>query len=200
MFRLVPAALALMVWVLAWPGSVQAAAPESLIGKPAPNLIGRAAFGTGLLKLDKLRRDVVFELDAEGKPVKEGGKYKTRTIDYALVLNFFATYCVPCIKEIPAFNRAARSYVGKPVKFLYVNVDTEATVEQVIRFAKEKGIDGVEMMLPSVKNAIELYKIEALPRMVFVDRKGVVAEVITGFHEDLPKQIDAVLKPLLPQG
>jgi thiol-disulfide isomerase/thioredoxin len=103
------------------------------------------------------------------------------------------------VKEIPTFNKIVKSYEGKPVRFVYVNVDTEKSMEQMVRFAKEKGIEGVDMMLPSVKNAIDLYKIAALPRMVFVDKKGVVVQVLTGFQDDLPKQIDEILKPLLGQ-
>jgi thiol-disulfide isomerase/thioredoxin len=171
---------------------------DPLIGQEAPNLIGRAAFGAGLIKLDKLKRDVVFELDEKGKPIKEGGKYKSRTVDYVVVMSFFATYCVPCVKEIPTFNKIAKSYEDQPVRFIYVNVDTEKTMEQIVRFGKERGIE-VEMMLPSVKNAIDLYKIEHLPRMVFVDKKGIVVQVLTGFQDDLPKQIDEILKPLLSQ-
>jgi thiol-disulfide isomerase/thioredoxin len=182
---------------LQWALALPALAADSLIGQPAPNLMGRAALGAGLVKLDKLRRDVVFELDERGKPIRVGGQYKTRTVDYALVLNFFATYCVPCIKEIPTFNKIAKSYPDRPVRFLYVNVDVEKSMDDVVRFAKAKGIE-VEMMLPSVKNAVEAYKIESLPLIVFVDRDGIVRQAITGFKEDLARQVDEVLVTILP--
>jgi len=113
-----------------------------------------------------------------------------------VVLNFFATYCVPCVKEIPTFNRLAKSYEGKPVHFVYVNVDTEKTAEQVRDFAREKGI-AVEMMLPSVHYALDAYKIDALPRIVVVNADGVVAHVITGFQEDLAAQIGEILDSVL---
>jgi hypothetical protein len=35
---------------------------------------------------------------------------------------------------------------------------------------------------------------------VFVNKKGVVVQVLTGFQDDLSKQIDEILKPLLAQG
>jgi len=31
-----------------------------------------------------------------------------------VVLNFFATYCIPCIREIPAYNRLYQKYQGQP--------------------------------------------------------------------------------------
>ncbi len=178
-------------------GTLAAAAPNPLLGKRAPLLSGRAGFGTGLINLNKLQNEIVYERDANGQPVREGNRIKFHVEKYAVVLNFFATYCVPCVKEIPTFNRLAKSYEGKPVRFVYVNVDTEKTAEQVRDFAKQKGI-AVEMILPSVHYALEAYKIDALPRIVVVNADGIVSHVITGFQEDLAAQIGAILDEVLP--
>ena len=197
--RALPAVVALAALLAAGPlqGPAGAAEPHPLLGKPAPSLSGRAAFGNGLVNLNKLRQQVVAERDAQGRPVLKGGRPRLRVVSNAVVLNFFATYCVPCVQEIPAFNRIAEAYRGRRVRFLYVNVDTEKSEAEVRAFAKAKGIE-VEMMLPSVKNALDLFKIEALPLIVFVDREGIVRQAITGFQEDLPRQVDEILRPMLP--
>ena len=178
-------------------GTIAAAAPSPLLGKRAPMLSGRAGFGTGLINLNKLQNEIVTERGANGQPVREGNRIKFRVVKHAVVLNFFATYCVPCVQEIPTFNRIAKSYEGKPVKFVYVNVDTEKTAEQVRDFARQKGI-AVEMILPSVIYALDAYKIDALPRIVVVNADGVVSHVITGFQEDLAAQIGEILDEVLP--
>ena len=186
---------------LSWSTPSQAAKeePSKLLDKPAPILSGRALISRGLLNLKKLRQDVVFLKDDQGKPIKENGKYKTETTQYAQVLNFFATYCVPCVKEIPTFNKIAEKYQGEKVRFLYVNVDVERTQEEVKAFAKAKGIS-VEMMFPSVRYAMKAYDIDALPRIVIIDPDGVIRTVIRGFHEDLGVQMDEVLAGVLPKG
>ena len=174
------------------------AGPSPLVGKEAPVLSGPGRDGK-LINLAKLRREVNFIKDADGKLVKEpGGRYKTEAVDYVMVINFFATYCIPCIKEIPTFNKIAESYPDKPVRFLYVNVDVEKTPQEVKRFAEEKGI-AVEMMFPSVSQAVKSYMIESLPRIVVLDTQGKIRTVITGFHDNLTAQLDAIIKPLLPK-
>jgi thiol-disulfide isomerase/thioredoxin len=191
------AALVVSAALLAGFGSLQAAAngPSPLLGQELPNLSGRGTSGR-LINLKALQRDVIYLKDAEGKPIKEKGKLKSEVVDYVLVLNFFATYCVPCVKEIPTFNKIAKSYEGRPVRFIYVNVDTEKTPDEVQAFARQKGI-AVEMMFPSVSFALKAYQIETLPRIVIADRKGIVRQVIAGFQDDLTAQIDGLVQPLL---
>ncbi|HKI98463.1 MAG TPA: TlpA disulfide reductase family protein [bacterium] len=191
----------LLIALLATALAVTAAAadtPSPLLGKRAPLLSGRAAFGAGLINLQRLQNEIVYEKDAQGKPVREGNRIKVHIVRNAVVLNFFATYCAPCVREIPTFNRIAKSYEGRPVKFVYVNVDTEKTADQVREFARSKGI-AVEMILPSVRYAVQAYRIDALPRIVVIDRKGIVTHVVTGFQEDLAKQLGEVLAPVLAQ-
>lgn len=170
--------------------------PSPLVGKPFPNLSGQGTSGK-LVNLQQMKRDVEFQRDAQGQLIKEAsGRYQTKVTDYVIVLNFFATYCVPCVKEIPTFNKIATAYPGKPIRFVYVNVDNEKSPAEVREFAKSNGID-VEMMFPSVSYAIQTYGIESLPRIVVIDAKGTVSTVITGFQENLAAQIDGIVKPLL---
>ena len=189
--------LAAVLAIVCAPVPSGAAETSPLVGKPAPLLSGRAAFSPGLLNLNRLQKEIVQARDANGNPIKEGGRVKLLVKKYAVVLNFFATYCAPCIREIPTFNRIAKSYDGQPVKFVYVNVDTEKSADQVRQFAREKGIE-VEMMMPSVRYAVQAYKIDALPRIVVVNADGVITDVIMGFQEDLAAQIGQILGQVLP--
>ncbi|HEY9176964.1 MAG TPA: TlpA disulfide reductase family protein [Flavipsychrobacter sp.] len=43
--------------------------------------------------------------------------------DTLYVVNFWATWCGPCIKELPEFDKLAEKYKGYPVKILLVNMD-----------------------------------------------------------------------------
>jgi len=60
--------------------------------------------------------------------IPEWTKDKTSTLfqtknDTLYVTNFFATWCGPCIKEIPHFKEKIAELKGKPVKFTFVNLD-----------------------------------------------------------------------------
>ena len=175
---------------------VQQESPQ--LGKPLPPLSGPAALSKGLLNLQKLTRELTFLKDADGKLIMENGRPKTRLDAYALVINFFATYCAPCIREIPTFNRIAEAYPNQPVRFLYVNADVDKPAEEVKQFAAEKGIT-VEMMFPSVSPTIKSYQIETLPRIAVADRQGVVRTVFLGFQDNLTAQVDAAIQNALKQ-
>ena len=45
--------------------------------------------------------------------------------DTVYVVNFWATWCIPCVTELPEFNKISDQYQGKPVKVLMVSLDFE---------------------------------------------------------------------------
>jgi thiol-disulfide isomerase/thioredoxin len=48
---------------------------------------------------------------------------RTSSKDTLYIINFWATWCVPCVRELPQFNALQRQYAGKPVKILMVSLD-----------------------------------------------------------------------------
>ena len=181
------------VWIF-WIGL--GLATESLIGQAAPELSGKRAGGAGLLNLGSLMKEISFLKDAQGKFVEKDGQYVMEIKKNVVVLNFFATYCVPCIKEIPSYHRLARKFEGKAVRWLYVNVDTDIDEAKAQRFILEKKIE-VPLMLPNQQQVVKDYGVSSLPRMIVIDREGVIVQVITGFQEDLEKQLSDIIQPLL---
>ena len=48
------------------------------------------------------------------------------TTDSLTVINFWATWCKPCVQELPYFEKARASFSGKPVRFRYISLDFAA--------------------------------------------------------------------------
>src|SRR5437868_3312662 len=64
-----------------------------------------------------------------------------------LVVNFFATWCGPCIREIPWFEKQVAAYGGK-VKIILVSIDFSEDYPKNIReFVREKGFNSQVMWL-----------------------------------------------------
>ena len=59
------------------------------------------------------------------------------------VVNFWATWCAPCVKELPDFEKARTKFEAKGVKFVYVSVDFQKDhFTKVLPFIKRKKLGG----------------------------------------------------------
>lgn len=59
--------------------------------------------------------------------------------DTFYVVNFWATWCGPCVKELPEFDKVAAAFNGKPVKILLVSMDfKEAYPKKIMAAIKKK--------------------------------------------------------------
>jgi len=97
-----------------------------------------------------------------------------------LVVNFWATWCVPCREEMPEFVRAQREFGDKGLQFVGIAVDEG---EKVRRFAEEIGLNYPALI--GGYGAMELSRtlgnrLMALPFTVVVGRDGALAHTQLG--------------------
>lgn len=63
------------------------------------------------------------------------------TSSVPIVINFFATWCKPCVQELPWFEKTTPNYKGKGVKLLLVSLDyAEDYPKNIAAFAKKNNI------------------------------------------------------------
>lgn len=71
-------------------------------------------------------------------------QYRQRVLqdnDTLYVVNFWATWCGPCVKELPHFRELSREYAGKPVKFILMSLDAKSNLAQTTLFLTKRKID-----------------------------------------------------------
>lgn len=142
-------------------------APDSLalVGKPAPDF-------------------KLLGLDGKSHPLAEAK-------GHVLVLDFWATWCVPCHLELPHLQKMyqAQSAAGLMLFAVETNDDTSKA---------QKYIQDNNMTLPVLLDADSVmatsYKVDDMPQTVIVGKDGLVKKVFIGFNEKTsPSEMEAAV-------
>ncbi|MEM6717957.1 MAG: TlpA disulfide reductase family protein [Bacteroidota bacterium] len=154
------------------------------------------------LRLEPGEKAPNFQLeDAQGNPVKLSD-YKGKVV----YIDFWGTWCSPCIQEIPEAMKLQEKYKDDPVVFLYValeydqeNVDNWKNFIQGKdeRFQKylDKPFPGVHVVARKQFNNKEIapYKLNFAPTYVLIDQQGTIVDA----RADRPKEISVEIDKLL---
>ncbi len=95
-----------------------------------------------------------------------------------VLLNFWATWCPPCRKEIPSMIKLYKRYNDKGLEIIGVNLD-RMDKSGVEKFSSEYNITFPILLDPTGKIAT-LYGITALPATFILDRNGKIQERVAG--------------------
>ncbi len=145
----------------------------------------------GIFAFIKLTGSPDVTLDEIKMEDLQGNKLESETLldGKPLVLNFWATWCAPCVAEFPEFENAKLKYAGK-VNFVMIS-DEEAA--KISGFKAKKGFQ-----LTILKSSLPLsnYGINAIPQTYFYDAKGELVETISGSTDatGLEEKIQKLLK------
>lgn len=139
-----------------------------LIGRPAPDFQLRSLDGE-LHRLSDLR----------GQPV---------------MVNFWATWCQPCLAEHPVLVAGARQYAGKAT---FLGVIYQDEPEKIQRYLDQQGTWGPTLVDPDSKVAIG-YGVYGAPETFFIDPDGIIVEKVTGAMS--PRFLSRKIDSLMPRG
>ena len=110
-------------------------------------------------------------------------------------LDFWASWCGPCIREMPKSKEVQKYFLGKKVTFLYLSTDTDQ--EKWKRGMSRINIAGHHYRINPDDKALfkNLFKIRGIPYYVIIDKKGNIAEPRAEWprEERVLKQIENVL-------
>jgi cytochrome c biogenesis protein CcmG/thiol:disulfide interchange protein DsbE len=94
-----------------------------------------------------------------------------------VVLNFWATWCAPCVEEIPSLVVMSQKMKSKGITVLGVSVDADEDAYQ--KFIKDHGVSFLTVRDPDQKSNV-LYGTVKFPETYIIDRNGVVRRKFIG--------------------
>lgn len=112
-----------------------------------------------------------------------------------VLLDFWATWCPPCVISAPELEKLADAYEGRPVVVISVSLDERRDAVEL--FVERMGISNVVAMAGR-SNIDTAYGVSALPMFVLIDPRGYVVNAWNGYHPSLVstwrQEIDRLLK------
>ena len=112
-----------------------------------------------------------------------------------VVLNFWATYCIPCRTEMPDLAAVQNEFAALGVQVIGVSTDDVADRAKVLQFVRETKVNFPIWIGGSAEHMVRFGLGAALPGTVVIDRQGKVAKIIPGVVNQamLRKEIESLL-------
>ncbi|OLD10251.1 MAG: hypothetical protein AUJ06_02395 [Chloroflexi bacterium 13_1_40CM_3_70_6] len=113
-----------------------------------------------------------FEYNAPGGSVLRLSDHRGRVV----VVNFWATWCLPCRQEMPALQRVASGESD----VVFLEVDLQESGDRARSFMDQLGLDRLRPILDTDGATTRRFGVLTLPSTFFVDRGGVIRHLELG--------------------
>jgi thiol-disulfide isomerase/thioredoxin len=129
----------------------------------------------------------------------KGGKKSLASFKGKFVyIDVWATWCGPCIREIPSLQSLEKEYHNKNIQFVSISTDEsqrsggtwEAAEKKWKDFVKQKQMSGVQLWSGQDISFQQAYQINAIPRFILIDPKGNIVDA------NAPRPSDPRLKEM----
>jgi len=156
-------------------------------GGPALGRITACSMGAGP-ELDKPAPDFQFQ-SPEGQATSLGNLRGE-----PVILNFWATWCGPCVHEMPYLQQVYEEWSGKGLVLLAINID--ATSSKVTEFLQGHSLF-LPVLLDTKQDIARRYNIQYIPTTFFIDKDGIIQVVKVGAFPN-KEAIETDLSKIMP--
>ncbi|WP_323027794.1 TlpA disulfide reductase family protein [Gelidibacter japonicus] len=91
-----------------------------------------------------------------------------------IYVDVWATWCGPCIKEIPSLKRVEKEYHGKNIEFLSVSIDKQSDHGKWKKMIVDENLGGIQVLADNAWESqfVQDYLIMGIPRFILLDPEG----------------------------
>ncbi len=136
----------------------------------------------------------------DGKTNADAGEQKMKELTgKVVILDFWATYCPPCIEEIPHLRELQAKYGADNLVIVGLHVGGEDDRPQVPRFVERLNID---YALATPEDALTNFIFggdNSIPQTAVFDRKGKLIDKFVGYDQNIKNQLDQTVESAVKQ-
>jgi peroxiredoxin len=111
-----------------------------------------------------------------------------------VILDFWATWCVPCKKSLKFYQKLHEEYYKKGLRIICISVDED--LEDLKNFLEDYNFTFIIAQDPKEKLK-EKFKVKKLPTTYIIDKSTTIRKVMKGFHREHKSLIREELEKLL---
>ena len=153
-------------------------------------LLSSATLHAELRETDEPLDSPLLELQDEEGEVHRLQNYQGQV----LVVNFWASWCTPCVRELPGLNRLRKEFGDQPFEILGVNVAEPPN--RLKRFLKRNPID-FPILYDRESEAFYAWNVKGLPTSFVIDREGRIRYLVRGAMEWDDAETISIIESLL---
>ena len=119
--------------------------------------------------------------------------FEQETAEGLVLIDFWATYCAPCKKEIPYLEKIQEKFKKKNIFFVSIAIDLNK--KEWIQFLEQNPLKGTQLVFDRKwLSFVHYYQATTIPRYILLDKEGKVV------HLDMPRpsnpEFEKILKSL----
>lgn len=170
-------ALAVLLAVaVSFGGSLLAAVGAAAHGRDHPSPLRNSRDQFTLLRPQKPAP--MTPILAEDGSLLDLGRFRGKVV----LLNFWATWCPPCIREMPALDRLQAALGGQTFTVVPLSID-DGEIDGPVSFVKRLGLGNLDVYQDFTGAAAKAFPLYGLPITYLIDRNGALIGYITGAVE-----------------
>ncbi len=112
-----------------------------------------------------------------------------------VLLNLWATWCPPCIKELPALDRVQQRLGGEDFEIVAVSLDDD--IKQAREMFDTLSIQSMALYIESIEKMGQDFPVDVVPASFLIDRKGQAIGVLRSFVDWDSPETDVLIKRLI---
>ena len=94
-------------------------------------------------------------------------------------LDIWATWCKPCVAEIPDLKKIEEKFKDKNIAFISVSIDSQKDYEKWKKFISDKNMSGIQLIADNAwgSSLVKDYLVTGIPKFILIDPNGVLLDI-----------------------